>query len=628
MSSKKTVTFSLGGQEYILETGLLAVQASGAVTLRCGDTIVLATATRKVSANKLDYFPLMVEYREKLYAGGIIKSSRFVKREGRPSDDEILTSRLIDRSIRPLFSEDYRDEVQIMVTPLSIDGQHDPAILGCIAASAALSISEIPFEGPIACVRVGQVDGETIINPDVSVLAKSALDLVVSGTPEFICMVEAGAKEVDESAVLSGLTEAQKSFATITDAINDLSKQIGKDKLRLTSVPLDPAIIKLVEDHITDLDALVKDMSQREGAAGNQVITAIIEANPEVDATLIIAAVDHLVRNKVRSAILEKGVRPDGRTIEEVRPINIEIGLLPRTHGSAFFQRGLTHALSVLTLGSPGRELLIESMEGDSTKRYMHEYNMPPFASGETGRIGWPGRREIGHGALAEKALIPVIPSEDEFPYTIRVVTEIMSSNGSTSQASVCGSTLALMDAGVPIKKPVAGIAMGLITDGKDKFVTLTDIMGMEDHLGDMDFKVAGTADGITALQMDVKFKGITADLLGGALDQAKRGRMHILGKMLEAIAEPRKELSQYAPRIESVKIAVDKIGTVIGPGGKMIREIQTKTGAEIDIDDDGTVSISSPDAEAVAKAKAWVVSLTAEAEVGKIYTGKVARIE
>ena len=369
-------------------------------------------------------------------------------------------------------------------------------------------------------------------------------------------------------------------------------------------------------------------MSQREGAAGNKVITSIIDANPEVDATLIIAAVDHLVRNKVRSAILEKGVRPDGRTIEEVRPINIEIGLLPRTHGSAFFQRGLTHALSVLTLGSPGRELLIESMEGDSTKRYMHEYNMPPFASGETGRIGWPGRREIGHGALAEKALIPVIPSEDEFPYTIRVVTEIMSSNGSTSQASVCGSTLALMDAGVPIKKPVAGIAMGLITDGKDKFVTLTDIMGMEDHLGDMDFKVAGTADGITALQMDVKFKGITADLLGGALDQAKRGRMHILGKMLEAIAEPRKELSQYAPRIESVKIAVDKIGTVIGPGGKMIREIQTKTGAEIDIDDDGTVSISSPDAEAVAKAKAWVVSLTAEAEVGKIYTGKVARIE
>lgn len=640
MSDLKTSTITLGNQVIELQTGLLAAQSSGAVTARCGDTIVLAVVTMGALQPALDYFPLVVEYREKLYAGGRIKSSRFVKREGRPSDEEILTSRLIDRSIRPLFPESFRREVQIIVTPLSIDGQNDPAILGIIATSAALSLSPIPFAGPVGSVRMGYVsaadataeNGLTpesfMVNPVDSDLKYSDLDLVVSGTNDFISMVEAGANEVSETVVLQALQTAQEAINQVIAGITDLVSQAGRDKLEVESESADQTLVDFVKEKAADFTPLIKAMAAGDHSATKDIVAAIVADHPEVDPKAADKVLFDLVKAEVRRNILDKGVRPDGRGLEDIRPITAEVGLLPRTHGSAFFRRGLTHALSVVTLGSPGRELLIEGMEGDSTKRYIHEYNMPPYASGETGRLGWPGRREIGHGALAERALVPVLPAELDFPYTIRVVTEIMSSNGSTSQASICASTLSLMDAGVPIKKPVAGIAMGLITDGKGKHVTLTDILGLEDHLGDMDFKVAGTADGVTAIQMDVKVKGITTSVLEAALEQARRGRLHILKIMSEAIAEPRQKLSQYAPRIVSFTIDPEKIGSVIGPGGKVIRQIQAETGVEIDIEDSGTVSITGTDAAGVDKARAWVESITAEAEVGKIYQGKVTRVQ
>ncbi len=627
-SNLKTSTINLDGKEIIIETGRFAPQASGAVTVRCGDTIVFAGVVSGAAKEGQDFFPLTVEYREKHYAGGIISSSRFIKREGRPSDEEILTSRLIDRSIRPLFPENYFDEVQLIVHPLSIDGENEPEILGLIAASAALSLSDLPWAGPIGAVRVGlDQEGKFLANPTNEQKQTSSLDLVVSGGVNGIAMVEAGANEVSEDQVLSALNFGQEKATLIIKALEAFAKDAGKTKKVLPEVTIDPGLEKLSSS--LNIPKILQDSrdSGKEGVDLNAIVTELVGDNEDINRLQLSLLVDSKIKQFIRKQILEDSVRYDGRKTDEIRAINAEVGLLPRTHGSGFFKRGLTHVLSVVTLGSPGAEQLIEGMKGGETKRYMHHYNMAPFASGEPKRFGTPGRREIGHGALAERALIPVLPAEADFAYTIRVVSEVMSSNGSTSQASVCGSTIALMDAGVPIKKPVAGIAMGLITAG-DKFVTLSDIAGLEDHFGDMDFKVAGTKDGITAIQMDVKVSGVTAKALGQALEQAKIGRLHILDKMLEAIKEPRPNLSTYAPRIVTLQIDPEKIGTVIGPGGKTIRPIQEEFSVEINLDDNGLVSITGTDSAKVEAAKKQIEALTAEAEVGKVYTGKVVRIQ
>lgn len=621
-------TIVLNGKTITIETGHFGAQASGSVTVRCGDTVVIAScvATNRIKEG-IDYFPLSIEYQEKLYAGGIISSSRFIKREGRPSEGEILTGRVIDRSIRPLFDQSSRNEVQIMVSPLSYDGVEEPEILGIIAASAAISISDYPWEGPVGAVRIGMTpEGEYLVNPTVEQKAVSPMDLVVSGPKGGICMVEAGANEVSEEKMTGALKFAQEYVDTIADAIAKFVKEHGKEKRVIAPVEIDPEIKKFVAAEIGDIEELLKNEATKTGTQFSGVISAICTAHPEYNPSHIAETADHMLREVARKNIIEKGHRPDGREIEEIRPINIEVGVLPRTHGSAFFQRGLTHVLSVVTLASPAREQLLESMRGETTKRYMHHYNMPGYAAGEVGRPG-TGRREIGHGNLAERAIVPMLPDPNEFPYTIRVVSEVMSSNGSTSQASICGSTLSLMDAGVPLKKPVAGTAMGLITEG-DKYVTLTDICGIEDHLGDMDFKVAGTIDGITALQMDVKVTGIKAEVLTQAVEQAKRARLKILELMTEAIDAPRSKISQYAPKIVMTRVPVDKIGDVIGSGGKIIHQIQDDYTVEVNIEDDGRVTVTGTDQTKVDAAIAFIDSLVAEAEVGKTYQGTVARIE
>lgn len=621
-------TIVLNGKTITIETGHFGAQASGSVTARCGDTVVIASvvATNRVKEG-IDYFPLSIEYQEKFYAGGVISSSRFIKREGRPSEGEILTGRVIDRSLRPLFDQASRNEVQLMASPLSIDGVEEPEILAIIASSAAISLSDYPWAGPVGAVRVGMTpEGEYIINPTEQEKLISPLDLVVSGPKGGICMVEAGAKEVSEEKITGALAYAQKYIDIIAEGIDKFAIENGKAKRTIPEIVIDPEIKKFVAAEIGDLQATLKNEATKTGTQAREIVDGIIAAHPEFNPSHIAQTADHLLREEARKSILETKVRPDGRGIEDIRPINIEVGLLPRTHGSAFFQRGLTHVLSVVTLASPARELTIDGMKGESTKRYMHHYNMPGFAAGEVGRPG-TGRREVGHGALAERAIVPVLPDQESFPYAIRVVSEVMSSNGSTSQASICGSTLSLMDAGVPIKKPVAGTAMGLITEGKE-FVTLTDICGLEDHLGDMDFKVAGTVDGITALQMDVKVTGIKAEVLTQAVEQAKRARMKILELMSEEISTPREKLSQYAPKIVSTKVPVDKIGDVIGSGGKIIHQIQDDFTVEVNIEDDGTVTVTGSDQTKVDAARAFIDSIVAEAEVGKTYQGKVARIE
>lgn len=625
----KSTTIDLDGKKIILETGLFGVQASGAVTVRCGDTMVLATVVCGGLKEELDYFPLQVEYREKFYAGGVISGSRYVKREGRPSDNEILTSRLIDRSIRPLFPSNFYEEVQLVIFPLSIDGVNEPEILGIIGASAALSISDIPWMGPIGAVRVGlTADGQYLVNPTSEQKVTSRLDLVVSGGTGSIAMVEAGANEVSEAEVLAGLKFGQKNIETIIKAIKEFSVD-GKTKKVVAPEVANPDLVKLVKDKV-DVAAMLAESKTvgGEGLKLDPIADALIAGNTEINRIELIRLIDNTVKDHVRKQVLGKKIRFDGRKPDEIRPINVSVGLIPRTHGTGFFQRGLTHALSIVTLGSPASEQLIEGMKGEETKRYMHHYNMPGFATGEPGRVGYPNRRETGHGALAERALLPVLPSKEEFPYAIRVVTEIMSGNGSTSQASVCGSTLALMDAGVPIKKPVAGIAMGLITDEKMNYVTLSDIAGIEDHLGDMDFKVAGTHDGITAIQMDVKVPGVTAQILDEALAQAKTGRLFILDKMTAVIDKPRQSVSQFAPKVASVKIPADKIGELIGPGGKMIRQIQTDHDVEINVDEDGSVTITGMDEAKVKQAQAYIDGMMATAEIGKVYTGTVTRVE
>jgi len=624
-------SIELGGRTLTLTTGELAEQASGAVVARMGDTTVLATVTSAPLKMELDYFPLTVEYMERLYAGGRIKGSRWVKREGRPTDEEILSARLIDRSLRPLFPKTYKRDVQIIVMVLSVDGENDPGIVGAIAASAAVHISPLPWKGPVAPLTVGLADGKYLITPTVTDLTESSMELTVSSTKEAVLMVEAAAREVSEKEIAGGIEFAQKESKAVLKLIEDLAKEVGVKREiyneEKPSVELEKQVSKLVKDKIP---ALVKSMAVHEGASSefSDLVAAVEDNFDKVeDKKFVLGIIDHLKKDYIREQILKKGVRPDGRKLTELRKLSAQVGYLPRVHGSALFMRGQTHVLSVATLGAEKMGQLLESAEGEEEKRYMHHYSMPPYASGETGKVGSPGRREIGHGALAEKALIPVLPSLSEFPYAMRVVSEVMSSNGSTSMASVCGSTLSLMDAGVPIKAPVAGIAMGLIIESEKEYAVLTDLMGIEDFNGDMDFKVAGTEKGVTALQLDVKTLNLTSEILADALDQAKTGRAQIMKAITDTLATPRKTVSVYAPKIKVVKIPVDKIGEFIGPGGKNIKKLSADTGCQFDTADDGTVSISGIDPDQIAKAIAYVEGFAKEVVAGEIYDGEVVRI-
>lgn len=627
-------SIEIGGKKLLLEAGRFAGQANAAIIARYGDTMVLATVVSSSPREDLDYFPLYVEYIERLYAGGRIKGSRWVKREGRPSEEATLTARLIDRSVRPLFPEGYKNEVQVIITVLSVDAENDADIPAICATSAALALSDIPWDGPVGGVRVGFVprNGEEtfIINPTYQDLEYSEMDLIISGTQDAVIMIEGGAKGIPEKTVLKALQFAQEEAVKVVQLIKALQKEVGQKKQSFKEERLDATLVKKIEKEIgRDLERLVPQLATKKESRESleELKAALVEKYEEEKRTTVLKVVEELIKKTIRTAILEKGKRPDGRKPEEIRPLKIEVGILPRTHGSAMFARGNTQVLTVTTLGSPSLEQLIESMTGEETKRYIHHYYMPPFSVGDTGRLGWPSRREVGHGALAEKALELVIPAEEKFPYTIRVVSEIMSSNGSTSMAAVCGSTLSLMDAGVPIKEPVAGMAMGLVSKN-GKTVILSDILGLEDFHGDIDFKVAGTREGITALQMDVKIRHLTPKLLEKIIIQARQGRIYILDEMLKVLPASRKQISKFAPKISILHIPVEKIGEVIGPGGRTIREIIEKTGAAVDIEDDGTVNISGTDKESVDQAIAWIKGLTREIKAGEIFEGTVRRIQ
>lgn len=620
-------TFELGGRKMTLATGVLAQQATAAVMATYGETVVLATVVSAPIKIDPGYFPLIVEYQERLYAGGRIKGSRWVKREGRPSDDEILSARLIDRSIRPLFPSTYKMDIQVIVTVLSVDLENDPSILSAIATSAALSISSIPWKGPVGIVRVGMKDGTYFVNPIDSEMTFSDLDLVVTSTKNEVVMIEAGAKEVPEEKILKGIEFGQEQSQIVLKAIEEMAEEVGSKKEsdgeELVTPLLKSKVKKLIEGKF---DQLIKNLVSHEGGI-DEVKEAVISELSEESPSSVVLAYESLLKEKVREKILS-GVRPDGRKHTQIRDISSKAGVLPRTHGSAIFQRGETQVLTVTTLGGPSLEQLIESAEGEESKRYIHHYSMPPYASGETGRVGFPSRREIGHGALAERALEPVIPSEETFPYTIRIVSEVMSSNGSTSMASTCGSTLSLMDAGVPILSPVSGIAMGLVIESAKKYAILSDIMGLEDYLGDMDFKIAGTQKGVTAMQLDVKALGLTTAILKEALAQASEGRGHILKEMLKEISTPREKISTFAPKVKLVKIPVEKIGEIIGPGGRMIKKIIAETGADVEVEDDGSVNITGTTEEAVSSAVERIEGLIKEVVPGEIYEGEVKRIQ
>ena len=631
-SARKKIekSIDLGGRKLTLQTGVLAGQASGAVLASYGETVVLATVVSAPLKQDIGYFPLFVEYQERLYAGGKIKGSRWVKREGRPSDDEILSGRLIDRSIRPLFPKSYEKEVQVMLTVLSVDMKNDPTIVASIATSAALSISPIPWKGPVTTLRIGKKNGTYFVNPQVSELAFSDMDLIVSVTDKSIIMIEAGAREVTEEKILEGVEFAQKEGQKVLDLIGEFTKEAGKEKepvpIDKISEDLKSKIKKIAGGKIPEI---LKQMAVHEGGTEDieELKKALAEELAEEKTDAIWEALEAILRQESRKLTL-KGKRVDGRKFDETRKLFSEVGVLPRTHGSAIFQRGQTQVLTVATLGAPSLGQLIESAEGEESKHYLHHYSMPPFSTGEVGRIGSPSRREIGHGALAERALFPVIPAEAVFPYTIRLVSEVLSSNGSTSMAATCGSTLALMDAGVPITAPVSGIAMGLVVEGKD-FVILTDINGMEDYLvGDMDFKVTGTEKGVTALQLDVKTLDLTTLILKEAFAQAKKGRAEILKSILVTLPSAREKVSPLAPKIKVVKVPVEKIGEVIGPGGKMIKKIIAETGAEVEVEDDGSVNISGINEEAVNLAASRVEALVKEVKPGEIYEGEVKRIQ
>lgn len=639
----------IGDKTVSLEIGKFSEQVSAAVLITCGETVVHTTVAlgRKVN---LGYFPLSVEFIEKLYSSGIIKGSRWVKRDGRPSDDVILKARVIDRSLRPIFPEGLTNEIQVINTVLSYDGENDPDMLGLLASSLGLMISEIPFDGPLTGLRIGyrKEDQKFLINPTQTERDTSDLDVIVAGTGETVVMVEAGANEVNESVMVEALVLAQNEMGKICQELATIVKEVGKTKVELIdeeskaqTTKISQLAEKIATNHAPEIrEIMVKEALLQPAGEDEFVKKVAAELNKGKAAdsedllteSEVKAAFYQLAKQDARAMILDENIRPDGRKTDEIRPIWCEVDLFKRTHGSAMFKRGATQAVTITTLGTPSLGQLIEGINGEETRHYMHHYNMPPYASGEAGRVGYPKRREIGHGALAERALIPMIPSQEDFPYAILVVSEIMSSNGSTSQASVCGSTLSLMAAGVPIKRPVAGIAMGLMSDGK-KYVVLSDIQGLEDHVGDMDFKVAGTEEGITAIQMDIKLKGIPREVLEQALDQAKKGRMHILGEMLKVIDKPRTALSSYAPKIQQVIIPAEKIGELIGPGGKMIKSLIEKTGAQIDIEEDedrkvGVVNISSPDQAKIDEAVTLISGMMKVVEVGEEYDGVVTRVE
>jgi polyribonucleotide nucleotidyltransferase len=626
---------TLGGRPLVIEYGKMAKQANAAVLVRFGDTAVLVTATMASKPREgIDFFPLLVDYEERLYAVGKIPGG-FIKREGRPPESAVLAARMIDRPIRPLFPEGFRNDVQVVATVLSVDPDNEPGLAAMIGASAALHISEIPFLGPIGGVKVGRIDGRYIINPTVVQQEQSDMQITVAGTKDAIMMVEAGAKEISEADALEGILFGHETIKQIVAFIEQIRAEVGKAKVEVTLFEANHELDRMVREYATaKLAAAIKT---EEKLAREELITAVQdETRQHFEATLgedyaaslkdINEILENMVKEEVRRMIAVDKIRPDGRGLAEIRPISCEVGVLPRAHGAGLFTRGQTQVLTVCTLGRVSEEQILDGLGEEVSKRYIHHYNFPPYSVGEVRPQRSPGRREIGHGALAERALLPVVPSEDEFPYTIRLVSEVLESNGSSSQASVCGSTLALMDAGVPIKKPVAGVAMGLLKDGDD-FAILTDIQGMEDHFGDMDFKVAGTKDGITAIQMDIKIKGIGREILTQALEQARLGRLFILDKMTAVIAQPRVELSAYAPRIITFEIDPDRIRDVIGPGGKMIRKIVEETGAEIDIEDDGRVFIAAVDGKAGAKAQEIIKRLTTDVEVGATYMGKVTRL-
>lgn len=630
----KKVQMDLAGRTLTLETGRLAKQANGAVFVRYGETVVLCTVTASSEPKDLDFFPLTVNYEERLYAVGKIPGG-FIKREGRPSEKAILASRLTDRPIRPLFPEGFRNDVQIVALVMSVDQDCSPEIAAMIGTSAALSISDVPFSGPVGGVIVGRVDGQFVINPTVEQEEKSDIYLVVAGTKDAIMMVEAEADEVPEAdmleAIMFGHEEIKKIVALQEQFVEIAGREKMEVKLHEVSAEVNAAVRAYAAERLIEAVKIPEkhERSDAIAAINDETVAHFTEVYAETPALLkdVKEVLYDIVKEEVRRLITHDKVRPDGRKIDEIRPIDCDVAILPRTHGSGLFTRGQTQALSICTLGALGDEQILDGLDLEDRKRFMHHYNFPPFSVGEARPLRPPGRREIGHGALGERALSKVIPSEEKFPYTIRLVSECLESNGSTSQASICASTMALMDAGVPIKAPVAGIAMGLIKSG-EHYTVLTDIQGMEDHLGDMDFKVAGTAEGVTAIQMDIKIDGINRSILNEALEQAKEGRMFILNKMLQAIDKPREQLSPYAPKITVMTINPDKIRDVIGAGGKVINKIIEETGVKIDIEQDGRVFIASPNAEANEKAKSIIEGIVKEVVVGEIYIGKVKRVE
>ena len=627
----ETFSIDIGGRPLSIEIGRVAEQASGAVLTTYGDTVVLTTVCTAEAREGIDFFPLTVDYEERHYAVGRIPGS-FFRREGRPPQNAILSARLTDRCLRPLFPKGFRNEVQVISTVLSADQENPPELLSIIGASTALAISAIPFDSPVGATRLGYLDGEFIINPTFSQVEEGLLDMVVAGTADAIIMVESGAKEVSEQVLLDAMRKAQEINQQLVAFQQTIAAKVGTAKMTYVTAPAVPSDLEtelsnLAKQRVDELFEQGAAKGERNASLDALQDEAVESLSVNYDKKQVVDTFEKLLKDTMRARILEKGKRPDNRGIEEIRPITVEVGILPRTHGTGLFQRGQTQVLTIATLGSLSMTQTLDSLDPESSKRYMHHYNFPPYSVGEVRRLG-TGRREIGHGALAERALEPVIPSQEEFPYAIRLVSEVLSSNGSTSMGSVCGSTLALMDAGVPIKTPIAGIAMGLIMDKEThEYAVLTDIQGIEDFQGDMDFKVAGSADGITALQMDVKITGIDFAVMEKALEQAKRGRLFILDKMMEAIRSPRENLSPYAPRMLKLSIPVDKIGAIIGPGGKTIRAMTQEYQVTIDIEPDGSVVIGSANEDSAQNAYRAITGLVKDPEVGEIYTGKVTRI-
>ena len=633
LATPTVVEREIGGESLIIETGRLAFQAHGGVTVRYGESIVLATAVMsdRLRAEDIDFLPLTVDYEERLYSVGKIPGS-FFRREGRPGQDGVLASRLTDRAIRPLFSKGLHNDIQVTLTVLSADQENPPEILAMIGASAALSISQIPFDGPIGACRVAYKDGNYTINPTYQQSNESQLSMVVAGTRDAILMVEAGSDEVAEEIVVEAIRRAQEANTAIIDLIEELARQVGKPKLEVTvdkeaAEHLTSSIKGVVGSRLADLLAANPDKTSLEAQENALQAEVSEKLTDDYSGRVLAEGFKGVLREEVRRRILEQHVRPDGRSLEEIRPISCETGILPRTHGSGLFTRGMTQVLSIVTVGSLAMRQTLDTVGPDDTKRFMHHYNFPSFSTGEARRVGSPGRREIGHGALAERAILPALPPEAEFPYAIRVVSEVLSSNGSTSMGSVCGASLALMDAGIPIKAPVAGIAMGLVTGEDGQYAILSDIQGIEDFLGDMDFKVAGTSAGVNALQMDIKWTGLTQEILAQALEQARIGRLYIMDKMAEVISTPKRQMSPHAPKMVRMKINPEKIGALIGPGGRVIRAITEETGTTIDVQDDGSVTIGGVDQMKLEMAQARVDSLTRELAIGDIFTGKVVRL-